>query len=87
MAEVGAAEFAAHLRALHAVAVVGEVVEQVRIDGLREGRPAATRFKLVGREEKGLARGYIHVDAVAKFGIVFVVERLFGGAVLCYLVL
>ena len=39
--EVRTAEFAAHLRALHAVAVVGEVVEQVRIDGLREGRPAA----------------------------------------------
>ena len=63
------------------------VVEHAVIDGFGESGPSAARIKLVGREEKGFARGYIHVDAVAKFGIVFVVERLFGGALLCNLVL
>ena len=79
VAEVGAAEFAAHLRALHAVAVVGEVVEQVRIDGLREGRPAATRFKLVGREEKGFAGRDVDIDARAELLVVGIFVRGFSG--------
>ena len=78
VAEVGTAEFAAHLRAVHAVTIVGEVVEQMRVDGLREGRPAATRFKLVGREEKGFAGGDVDIDARAELLVVGVLVRSFG---------
>ena len=40
VAEVGAAEFAAHLRAVHAVTIIGEVVEQMRSMGFEKaGQP------------------------------------------------
>ena len=50
----------------------------MRIDGLREGRPAATRFKLVGREEKGFAGRDVDIDARAELLVVGIFVRGFG---------
>src|SRR5262245_20969431 len=61
--EMAVAVSRAHLGARHAVRGVPEFVDVVRFNGLGEARPAASRFKFVGRSEQRLARHNIDVDA------------------------
>src|SRR5262245_25498834 len=63
MAEMAVAVARADLRADHAVRHIAQVLDVGRLDRLREARPAAARFILVGRSKQRLARDDINIDA------------------------
>ena len=56
----------------------------MRIDGFREGRPSASRFKFVGRKEKRFAGGDVNIDARSEFLVVGILMWGFGGRLLCH---
>ena len=82
VAEMAVAVGRADLGADHAVRDVAQFVDIGRLDRLREARPAAADFKLVGRGKQRLARDDIDIDAGLLVMQIFAGARALGAALL-----
>ena len=85
--QVCTSDSAAHLGAVHSVRCVVLFCQQMVINRLGESRPPAARFKLIRRQEKRFAGGYVDVNTLTKLIVLLVLIGSLGGCILRHLVL
>src|SRR5262245_17142302 len=76
-----------HLGARHAMRIVSQFVDILRLNGLGEAGPAASRIKFVGRREQRLAGHDIDVDARFLIIQIFSGSGSFGAVLLRHVIL
>src|SRR5262245_25096554 len=79
---MGARMGRAHLDAEEVEGAPGGPLHIIRVERLREARPARSRLELVRRREEGLARDDVHVDPLPMLVPVLVVESALGPVLL-----
>lgn len=80
MAQMGIACPASYLNALHPVAVVLDLHDGRFLDGLREGRPAATALVLISGGEQRFSCDNVHIDALGEMIPEFILIGIFRPA-------
>ena len=80
-------KLASHFSTRHAMRPINVHRKQVLIYRPRKSRPTAPRIIFIGRDEEGLSRGDVHVNARSELVIVGIGKGPFGGSMLCHVIL